>query len=79
MTSHPAMPRQPRLDAPRALHHVLGRGSERTEIFPTETDRTGFLGRLAALCQPGDLAVYAWAFLPNRLHLLARTGTRPLA
>ncbi|MGD0918436.1 MAG: transposase, partial [Thermodesulfobacteriota bacterium] len=27
------MPRQPRLDAPGALHHLMGRGIERTQIF----------------------------------------------
>src|SRR3990172_9164170 len=73
------MPRQPRLDAPGTLHHVMGRGMERTKIFPTDTDRTDFVERLAALCQQGHLVVYAWALLPNHFHLLVRTGTRPLA
>jgi len=27
------MPRQPRLDAPGTLHHVIGRGIEKTKIF----------------------------------------------
>ncbi len=27
------MPRQPRLDTPGALHHIIGRGIERTKIF----------------------------------------------
>jgi len=73
------MPRQPRLDAPGTLHHVMGRGMERTKIFPTDTDRTDFAERLAALCQQGHLVVYAWALMPNHFHLLVRTGTRPLA
>ncbi len=73
------MPRQPRLDAPGTLHHVMGRGIERTKIFPADTDRTDFAERLAALCQQGHLVVYAWALMPNHFHLLVRTGTRPLA
>jgi len=73
------MPRQARLDAPGTLHHVMGRGIERTKIFQTDTDRTDFVTRLAALCQQGHLVVYAWALLPNHFHLLLRTGTRPLA
>ena len=73
------MPRQARLDAPGALHHVMGRGIERTKIFQTDTDRTDFVNRLAALCQKGHLRVYAWALMPNHFHLLLRTGTRPLA
>ncbi len=72
------MPRQPRLDAPGALHHVMGRGIERTQIFQDETDRADFVTRLAALCREGQWAVYAWALLPNHFHLLVRTGTRPL-
>lgn len=73
------MPRQPRLDAPGALHHVMGRGIARTTIFPTDTDRDDFVTRLAALCQEGSMVVYAWALLPNHFHLLVRTGRTPLA
>jgi hypothetical protein len=49
------MPRQPRLDAPGTLHHVMGRGIEGTKIFRTDTDREGFLSRLGNLCQEGFL------------------------
>ncbi len=73
------MPRQPRLDAPNALHHVMVRGLERRVIFRDDTDRDDFLARLAALAEHGALTVYAWALLPNHAHLLVRTGMRPLA
>lgn len=33
------MPRQPRLDAPETLHHVMVRGLERRDIFKDDTDR----------------------------------------
>ena len=33
------MAREPRLDAPGALHHVMGRGIERAPIFRTDRDR----------------------------------------
>lgn len=72
------MPRQPRLDAPGALHHVMGRGIERTQVFREDTDRADFVARLAALCGEGDWVVYAWALMPNHFHLLVRTGQRPL-
>ena len=72
------MPRQPRLDAPGTLHHVIGRGIERTQIFREDTDRADFVTRLAALCETGHLGVYAWALMPNHFHLLVRTGTSPL-
>ena len=59
------MPRQPRLDAPGALHHVMGRGIEKAKIFQSDIDRRDFLDRLANLCHKGNLIVYAWALLPN--------------
>ena len=40
------MPRQPRLDAPGLLHHVIIRGIEKCPIVEDETDRLGFVSRL---------------------------------
>ena len=73
------MARQPRLDAPGALHHIMGRGIERTRIFRTDQDREDFLNRLADLCIDGDLIVYAWALMPNHFHLLVRTGRQSIS
>ena len=74
----PAMPRQPRLDAPGTLHHVMVRGIEGRAIFRDDTDRADFVARLAALAAEGAITVYAWALLPNHAHVLLRTGARPL-
>jgi REP element-mobilizing transposase RayT len=73
------MPRQPRLDAPGTLHHVMVRGIERTAVFRDDGDRADFVARLATLAAAGAWTVYAWALLPNHAHLLVRTGHRPLA
>ena len=73
------MPRGPRLDAPGVLHHVMVRGIERRPIFRDDQDRRDFVARLAALTDAQAWEVYAWALLPNHLHLLVRTGRRPLA
>jgi len=73
------MPRQPRLDAPGALHHIIGRGIERTKIFRTEQDREDFLNRVADLCIERVLVVYAWALMPNHFHLLVRTGRQSIS
>jgi len=73
------MPRQPRLDAPGALHHVMVRGLERRAIFRDDADREDFCARLGALVAATGITVYAWALLPNHAHLLVRTGARPLA
>jgi len=72
------MPRQPRLDAPEVLHHVMVRGLERHAIFRDDTDRGDFVTRLARLAEQGALTVYAWALLRNHAHLLVRTANRPL-
>lgn len=73
------MPRQSRLDAPGALHHVMGRGIERIKIFKNKVDRNDFLNRIAQLCSEGFLVAYAWALMPNHFHLLIRTGRQPLS
>lgn len=73
------MPRQPRLDAPGILQHVMGRGLDRQTIFRDDRDRADFVNRLAGLVEAGGLRVYAWALLPNHFHLLVSTGSRPLA
>ena len=72
------MPRQARLDAPGTLHHVMARGIEGADIFRTDKDRNDFLARLAEQCESEALKVYAWALIPNHIHLLVRTGNRPI-
>lgn len=73
------MPRQPRLDAPDTLQHVMVRGLERRAIFRDDRDRMEFVTRVAHLTAQGAWTVYAWALLPNHAHLLVRTRTRSLA
>ena len=53
------MPRQPRLDAPGTLHHVMVRGIARTVIFRDDGDRDDFVARVAPLAEQGALTVYA--------------------
>src|ERR1043166_1351650 len=73
------MPRGPRLDAPGTLHHVMARGIERGAIFRDDLDRDSFLRRLARLANAGAIDVFAWALLPNHVHLLAKTALQPLS
>jgi len=40
------MAREPRLDAPGSMHHVIVRGIERRRIFESDKDREDFLTRL---------------------------------
>jgi putative transposase len=68
------MPRQARLDVPGALHHIMVRGIDKTDIFRDDQDRTLFLNRLGLTVSVGDNAVYAWALMRNHVHLLFRSG-----
>ncbi|MFH1628587.1 MAG: transposase, partial [Pseudomonadota bacterium] len=72
------MPRQARLDAPGLLQHVMARGIERREIFKDDIDRRSFLDRLAVILEETQTQCYAWALIPNHLHLLLRTTQAPL-
>ena len=73
------MPRQPRLDTPGALHHIIGRGIEGTGIFRNEKDKIDFISRVAELCREDTVIVYAWALMSNHFHLLVRTGKQHLS
>ena len=72
------MPRHARLDAPGALHHVICRGIERRPIVRDDTDRAAFIARMGQVLAATGTPCYAWAILPNHVHLLLRTGAIPL-
>jgi putative transposase len=73
------MPRKARLDAPGILHHLIVRGIERRPIFTHVADRNDFSERCSRLFPENNTCCYAWAFLPNHLHLLLRTGDVPVS
>ena len=73
------MPRLARLDAPGIIHHVIGRGIEKREIFYNNKDRNDFIERLSGIARDGGMDVYAWALIPNHFHLLCKTEKQPLA
>jgi REP element-mobilizing transposase RayT len=74
------MPRQPRLNIPGLVHHVMARGIEGCDIFRDEDDREGFLKRLAdVVSKPGAPRLYAWTLMSNHFHLLLRAGEEALS
>jgi REP element-mobilizing transposase RayT len=73
------MPRGPRLDAPGCLHHVMLRGIERRLIFYDDHDRRDLLERLSRILPEAGMRCFAWALMPNHVHLVLRTGPIPLA
>jgi len=73
------MPREPRLDTPGTLHHVMVRGIERRTIFENDRDREDFLDRQGQIIQEGQASCFAWVLIPDHAHILLRTGPTPLA
>jgi REP element-mobilizing transposase RayT len=73
------MPRQSRIDAPGALHHIICRGIERGQIFEDDTDRNNFVKRLGTILLETKTPCYGWALIPNHFHLLLRTGNVPVS
>lgn len=73
------MTRQSRLDAAGVLHHVIVRGIERKKIFLDDDDRGDFITRCGAIFPETKASCYAFAVLPNHVHLLLRTGMTPLS
>jgi REP element-mobilizing transposase RayT len=73
------MPRKARIDAPGAVQHIIIRGIERKNIFRNDADRKNFTARLSTIISETQTTCYAWALIPNHVHLLLRTGAIPIA
>lgn len=73
------MPRQSRIDAPGALHHIIVRGIEHRKIFDDDQDGESFIDRLGTILEQTGTQCCAWALIPNHFHLLLRTGSAPIA
>ena len=73
------MPRQGRIDAPGAVHHIMVRGIERRKIFRDNKDKDNFVERLGDIIKDTSTSCYAWSLLSNHVHLLLRTGDHPIA
>ena len=74
-----SVPRRPRIDFPGAFHHVIVRGVDRRDLFRDDADRVAYCGELARVFEEDGAACLAWALMPNHVHLVVRTGPRPLA
>jgi len=66
------MPRKARLDAPGALHHIMVRGIDKTDIFVDQQDKARFLVRLGENVTEGKCSVYAWVLMDNRASALQK-------
>ncbi len=73
------MPRQARLDAPGALHHLMLRGINKATIFDDDQDRALFLSRLEKNITAADAKIYAWVLMTNHVHLLFKSGKQGIS
>jgi len=64
------MARPLRIYVPGAWYHVTARGNERRDIVRDDSDREGFLSRLAAMTERFRLSLYAYVLMGNHFHLL---------
>jgi len=68
------MARPLRIDYPGALHHVIVKGNNGTNIFYDDADRSKFLNIVASLIKRYKFKVYAYCLMDNHAHLLVETG-----
>ena len=73
------MPRQPRLDVPGALHHIMVRGNNKGNIFSDDQDRSNFLQRLGKTITDAKCSIYAWVLMSNHVHILFKSGKKGIS
>jgi putative transposase len=68
------MPRQARIDAPGALHHIIILGIERKPIFKDSPDYQDFLERLGSLLTDTSTSPCAWGETTSAVRMRRNTG-----
>jgi putative transposase len=63
------MARLARVVIPGLPHHVTQRGNGRAQTFFCDTDYMLYRDLLAQSCREAEVAVWAWALMPNHVHL----------
>ena len=67
------MPRQPRMEYPGAIYHVMSRGDRGEGIYLDDVDRQDFIKTLAEACQKTGFEVHAYCLMSNHFHLVVET------
>ena len=73
------MARKPRIHFPGAFYHVISRGNRRQNIFREYSDYERYLQFLAEYKERYRFFLYAYALMPNHVHLLVEVGEPPLS
>jgi putative transposase len=58
---------------------IIVRGIERRKIFWDDVDRDSFIDRLGQVLAETHTDCFAWALIPNHVHLLLRSGLTPIS
>jgi len=67
------MARPLRLEFPRAIYHLTGRGNARQKVFFTDADRELFLNTLTGVVSRYYWICHAYCLMANHYHLLVET------
>src|SRR3989338_8142800 len=73
------MARKPRLEFSGAFYHVITRGNNKQKIFVDDEDYKIFLERLRLYKERFKFIIYAYALMPNHVHILIETAEVPLS
>ncbi|MDO8425788.1 MAG: transposase [bacterium] len=69
------MPRQPRIDAPGVLFHVINRGNGRQAVFRTKGDRVEYLELIERFKERHPVLLYHYVLMSNHVHFLLEAET----
>lgn len=73
------MARKRRIEYEGALYHVLARGNQRQKIFHSSHDYSRYLDLLSQYKKRYRFSLYAYALMPNHVHLMIETAEVPLS
>lgn len=73
------MARQPRIDYPGAIHHVMNRGADRQTVFRDDDDRFAFLELWSRAVSRFGIVINSYCFLGNHYHVLVETPSAQLS
>ncbi|MFQ6109602.1 MAG: transposase [Candidatus Aminicenantales bacterium] len=73
------MARKPRVEFPGAFYHTIARGNNKQETFRDDQDYRIYISRLKQYEQRYRFILYAYALMPNHIHLIIETGAQPLS
>ena len=69
------MARLPRICLPGIPHHIIQRGNNRQVCFASEEDFAAYAHWLDECSQKHSVAIHAWVFMTNHVHLLVTPET----